>query len=126
MLLLQHRGVNGERKPGRPRKWSSDAERMRAYRDRQRDRSARLVDPAEAPEALIENRKLRERVDQLEEERDRLWSQIVRLQAELRARAVEPATPVTGSRPSDVPTSRAERRRREREAARRERRQKRS
>jgi hypothetical protein len=110
MLLLQHRGVDQERKPGMPRKWSSDAERMRAYRDRQRDRSARLVDPAEAPEALIENRKLRERVDQLE---DRLWSQIVRLQAELRARAIELATSVTGSRPSDIPTSRAERRRRE-------------
>jgi hypothetical protein len=125
-LVLQHGGVDDERKPGRPRKWSSDAERMRAYRDRQRDRAARLVDPAEAPEALIENRKLRERVDQLEDERDRLWSQIVRLQAELRARAIELATSVTGSRPSDVPTSRAERRRREREAARRERRQERS
>jgi hypothetical protein len=44
MLLLQHCGVDEERKPGRPRKWSSDAERMRAYRDRQRDRSARLTD----------------------------------------------------------------------------------
>jgi hypothetical protein len=61
--------VDDERKPGRPRKWSSDAERMRAYRDRQRDRSARRVDPAEAPEALIENRKLGERVVQLEDER---------------------------------------------------------
>jgi hypothetical protein len=49
-------------------------------------------DPAEAPEALIENRKLRERVDQLEDERDRLWSQIVRLQAELRARLTDQRT----------------------------------
>jgi hypothetical protein len=61
-----------KRKPGRPRKWSSDAERMRAHRARERERAARLVDPADAPDALAENRELRERVAQLEDERDRL------------------------------------------------------
>lgn len=65
-----------QRRPGRPRKWSSDAERMRAYRARERERTARLVDPANAPEALIENGKLRERIVQLEAERDRLLAPI--------------------------------------------------
>lgn len=46
-----------QRRPGRPRKWTSDAERMRAYRARERERTARLLDPADAPEALIENGK---------------------------------------------------------------------
>lgn len=113
-----------QRRPGRPRKWSSDAERMRAYRARQREQTARLVDPAGAPEALVENRRLRERIAQLEDERDRLWAQIVRLQGELRARATDhqmPETRVDGE-PSGLAVPRAERRRREREAARRERR----
>jgi len=127
-----------QRRPGRPRKWSSDAERMRAYRARERERTARLVDPVNAPEALIENGKLRERIVQLEAERDRLWAQIVRLQGELRASAT--AIPSTSSSPppsvtdhrmpetrvdgetSGLGLPRAERRRREREAARRERR----
>ena len=65
-----------QRRPGRPRKWSSDAERMRAYRARQRERTARLVDPANAPEALIENGKLRERIVQLEAQREPLWAQM--------------------------------------------------
>ena len=86
-----------QRRPGRPRKWSSDAERMRADRARERERTARLVDPADAPEALIENGKLRERIVQLEAERDRLWAQIVRLQGELRASAT--AIPSTSSSP---------------------------
>lgn len=113
-----------QRQPGRPRKWSSDAERMRAYRAGQRERTARLVDPAGVPEALMENRRLRERLAQLEDERDRLWAQIVRLHGELRARAMDhqmPETRVDGE-PSGLAIPRAERRRREREAARRERR----
>lgn len=57
---------------------------MRAYRARLRERSARLIDPSSAPEAVAENHRLRERVSQLEDERDRLWDQVVRLQAELR------------------------------------------
>lgn len=63
----------------------------------ERERTARLVDPANAPEALIENGKLRERIVQLEAERDRLWAQIVRLQGELRASAT--AIPSTSSSP---------------------------
>ena len=80
-----------QRRPGRPRKWSSDTERMRAYRARERERTARLVDP------LIENVKLRERIVQLEAERDRLWAQVVRVQGELRASAT--AFPTTSSSP---------------------------
>ena len=57
---------------------------MRAYRARQRERTARLVDPADAPDALVANRELRERIDQLTDERDRLWAQIVRLQQHIR------------------------------------------
>jgi hypothetical protein len=43
------------RRVGRPRKWASNAERMRAYRARQREVNARLVDPEAAPAALAEN-----------------------------------------------------------------------
>lgn len=97
---------------------------MRAYRTRQRERTARLVDPAEAPEALIDNRKLRDRIAQLEDERDRLWAQIIRVQGELRARTTDHHTPGTrvDGEPSGPALPRAERRRREREAARRARR----
>src|SRR5690606_33790775 len=113
------------RKPGRPRKWSSEAERMRAYRARLRERSARLVDPSAAPEAIDENHRLRERVSQLEVERDRLWAQVVRLQEELRniprrgARRSVDESPTAGKTQS---MSRAQRRRLERERARNERR----
>ena len=63
MTLRCHcRGMDGaQRRPGRPREWSSDTERMRAYCAHQRKRMDRLVDPAEAPDALVENRKLRDR-----------------------------------------------------------------
>ncbi|MAT06208.1 MAG: hypothetical protein CL424_14305, partial [Acidimicrobiaceae bacterium] len=86
--------------------------------------TARVVDPADAPDALVENCELRERVSQLEDERNRLWAQIIGLQAELRPCATEPPTPERRSDvpSSDLPISRAERRRREREAARRGRR----
>jgi hypothetical protein len=82
---------------------------MRAYRTGERERTARLVDPDEAPEALIENRKLRERVVQLEDERDRPWAQIIRLQGELRANSTDHRTPgirVDGELPgSTLPSS---------------------
>jgi hypothetical protein len=42
-----------------------DAERMRAYRARLRERSERLVDPDSASAAIVENRRLCERLDQL-------------------------------------------------------------
>jgi hypothetical protein len=98
---------------------------MRAYRARLRERSERLVDPSLAPAAVVENRRLRNRVAELEDERDRLWAQVVRLQEELRSigrrehsrGANESAT--AGNTPS---SSRAQRRRLERERARRERR----
>ena len=65
---------------------------MRPHRARERERTARLVDPANAPEELIENGKLREPVVQLEAERDRPWAQVVRLQGELRARLADQHT----------------------------------
>lgn len=114
-----------QRRPGRPRKWSSNAERMRAYRARQRERAARLVDPADAPAALAENRQLRERVVQLEEERDRLWAQVLRLQEELRVLQRACVSEASLRQPADAkspPLPRAQRRRLERERARNERR----
>lgn len=57
---------------------------MRAYRSRQRQRNARLVDPADAPNAVADNYELRERVDQLSGERDRPWAQILRLSDHIR------------------------------------------
>lgn len=94
---------------------------MRTYRARQRDRDARLVDPADAPSAFADNQDLNERVDQLVDERDRLWAQVVRLQE--RIRELERIDTVE-SLPSSVSSSsiglsRAQRRRLEREQARR-------
>ena len=115
--MVDPRGV------GRPRKWASNAERMRAYRARRHERDARLVDPDDAPTALADNVQLRERVDQLTDERDRLWAQIVRLQH--RIRELERAD---ARKPSALPSdavcglSRPERRRLEREQVRRQRR----
>jgi hypothetical protein len=86
---------------------------MRAYRARQRERTARLVDPADAPEAVAEVRPLRERIDELAGERDRLWAQVVRLQDHIRdlerCGADQPPVPSTSDQPRSL--SRAERRR---------------
>lgn len=98
---------------------------MRAYRARQRERAARLVDPADAPAALAENRQLRERVVQLEEERDRLWAQVLRLQEELRVLQRACVSEASSRQTADAtspPLPRAQRRRLERERARNERR----
>jgi hypothetical protein len=110
------------RRPGRPRKWESNAERMRAYRARQRQVAARMVDPAIAPEAAAEKHRLRERVDELEAERDRLWGQVERLQD--RIRHPERGDTSDANAAADVPRglTRAERRRLTRELARRQRR----
>jgi len=59
--------------PGRPRKWASNAERMRAYRAVERERRDALKGKHSAAE-------LAERVVELTGERDRLWQQVVRLQ----------------------------------------------
>jgi hypothetical protein len=81
-----------------------------------------MVDPAIAPDAAVENRRLRERVAQLEDERDRLWSQVGRLQD--RIRQLERGDTTDGNAVTDAPRalSRAERRRLARELARRQRR----
>ena len=94
---------------------------MRAYRARQRAHNARLVDPADAPEAVAEGRLMRERIDELTGERDRLWAQIVRLQEHIRdlerSGSGQPPAPRTSNQ--SPPLSRAERRRLQREQARR-------
>jgi predicted nuclease with TOPRIM domain len=94
---------------------------MRAYRVRQRQVAARMVDPALAPEAAAENDRLRERIAQLEDERDRLWGQVGRLQG--RIRELERGDTSDASAATDVPRGlgRAERRRLARELARRQR-----
>jgi hypothetical protein len=75
-----------------------------------------------APEAVAENRRLRERVAQLEAERDRLWSQVGRLQD--RVRQLERGDTSDGNAVTAAPRGlgRAERRRLARELARRQRR----
>jgi hypothetical protein len=95
---------------------------MRAYRVRQREVAARMVDLAIAPDAAAENRRLRERVAQLEAERDRLWSQVGRLQD--RIRQLERVDTSDGNAVTAGPgrLGRAERRRHARESARRQRR----
>jgi hypothetical protein len=81
-----------------------------------------MVDPAIAPEAAAENHRLRERVAELDAERDRLWGQVERLQD--RIRHLERGDTSDGNAPTDAPRGigRAERRRHARELARRQRR----
>jgi hypothetical protein len=113
--------MTGRSGVGRPRKWASNAERMRAYRARQRDRDARLVDPADAPRTVADNQRLRQRIAELTDERDRLWAQIVSLQLRLRdlERVSAGAPTVSSLNGTQIGLPRAERRRLEREQARR-------
>ena len=107
-----------DNRPGRPRKWTSNAERMRAYRAVERERREALRGHPDIAE-------MAERVVTLTAERDRLWQQVVRLQqrnAQLEnALAGHPlgAAPSTSAPVADVGPSRAERRRLEREQRRR-------
>ena len=96
---------------------------MRAYRARQRERNARLVDPADAPGALADNHGLQERVDQLTDERDRLWAQVLRLQAHIREleRAGDGQRPAPSTSDRRRALSRTERRRRAGERTRQQR-----
>jgi hypothetical protein len=105
-------------RPGRPRKWISNAERMRAYRAVERARREALRGHHDVGE-------MAERVVDLTAERDRLWQQVVRLQQRiaqlenaLAGRAPEP-TATTPAPAAHVGPSRAERRRLEREQQRR-------
>jgi len=106
--------------PGRPRKWTSNAERMRAYRAVERERRDALKGKHSAAE-------LAERVVELTGERDRLWQQVVRLQqrvAQLESQLAghpPPASPTATAPSTSGGLSRAERRRLEREQARRRR-----
>ena len=107
-----------ENGPGRPRKWSSNAERMRAYRAVERQRREALRGKHDISE-------MAERVVELTAERDRLWQQVVRLQQRiaqlenaLAGHTLEP-TPPTPAPAAPVGPSRAERRRLEREQQRR-------
>ena len=116
-------GMVDEPGPGRPRKWADNAERMRAYRAGERERRDALRGDHTTSE-------LAERVVELTGERDRLWTQIVRLQQRIaqleNALAGHPAidTPTDPTPAATSPQnglSRAERRRLEREQQRRQR-----
>src|SRR5262245_47544332 len=113
---------DGPRRPGRPRKWGSNAERMRAYRARQRQVTAPTVDLAAATEAAAENHRLRERVAQLEDERDRLWAQIRRVHDRIRELERGDAADESAATKAPSGLARAERRRLARELARQQRR----
>ena len=107
-----------EHRAGRPRKWASNAERMRAYRAVERERR-------EALRGRHDIAQMAERVVELTVERDRLWQQVVRLQQRiaqlenaLAGHTLEP-TPATPAPAALLGPSRAERRRLEREQQRR-------
>ena len=107
-----------ENRPGRPRKWTSNAERMRAYRAVDRERREALRGRHDISE-------MAERVVVVTAERDRLWRQVVRLQQRIaqleNALAGHPTDATTSTRApaATVGLSRAERRRLEREQQRR-------
>ena len=110
-------GMDDQPGPGRPRKWASNAERMRAYRASERERRDALRGQHSTAE-------LAERVVELTAERDRLWAQVVRLQQHVAHLENQLAGPPPPAYPPTPPTavpglSRAERRRLEREQARR-------
>jgi hypothetical protein len=107
-----------ENRPGRPRKWASNAERMRVYRAVERERREALRGQHNIAE-------MAERVVTVTAERDRLCQQVVRLQQRIaqleNALAVHPID-ATSSRRAPAATvglSRAERRRLQREQQRR-------
>jgi predicted nucleic acid-binding Zn-ribbon protein len=62
-----------EHRADRPRKWASNAERMRAYRAVERERREALRGHHDISD-------MAERVVELTVERDRIWQQVVRLQ----------------------------------------------
>src|SRR5580765_5681753 len=104
---------------GRPRKWASNAERMRAYRARQRERPGGPLDRSDFPGVALDRLLPRDRVAELTDERDRLWAQIVRLRQQIRDLERTNAGAPPAARSGAVNgLSRAERRRLEREQAR--------
>lgn len=113
-------GMGEQPGPGRPRKWASNAERMRAYRAAERERRDALKGKHSTAE-------IAERVVELTSERDHLWQQVVRLQqhvAQLENQLAghpQPASPTAVAPSAPGGLSRAERRRLEREQARRRR-----
>ena len=107
-----------ENRPGRPRKWANNAERMRAYRSVERERREALRGHHDIAE-------MAERVVTVTAERDRLWQQVVRLQQRIaqleNALAGHPldAGTSTSAPVAIVGLARAERRRLERKQQRR-------
>ena len=81
-----------------------------------------MVDRAIAPKAAAENRRLRERVAQLEAERDRLWGQVEHLQNRIRRFKCGDTSDGNAVTAAPEGLGRAERRRLARELARRQRR----
>jgi hypothetical protein len=116
-------GMADQPGPGRPRKWASNAERMRAYRAGERERREALRGDHSVAG-------LAERVVELTGERDRLWAQVVRLQQRIAQLENALAGHPSADTPTDLPAaatgpqsglSRAERRRLKREQQRRQR-----
>ena len=106
-----------ENRPGRPRKWTDNAERMRAYRAVEREHREALRGHHDIAE-------MAERVVALTAERDRLWQQVVRLHQRIaqleNALAGHPSDAASSTcTPGATGLSRAERRRLERESQRR-------
>ena len=75
--------VDGERRPGRPRKWANDAERARQYRRR------KAAEQADVDALRRDRRELRQQLANAEDERDRLRRELD--SAGLRARRAEEA-----------------------------------
>ena len=71
-------GPVAKRGRGRPRKWASDAERVRAWRAAERARRELWAGDVDL-DAIVA------KVQQVEAERDRVWQQVLALQAEVRA-----------------------------------------
>ena len=106
--------------PGRPRKWADNAERMRAYRTVQRQQRDALHGDTDTVA-------LARRVVELTGERDRLWTQVARLQQHIAvlenqlAGHSAPAQPRTAVEGPLSALSRAQRRQAERDQRRRQR-----
>lgn len=69
---------------GRPRKWASDAERVRAWRAAERARRQLM-------RGEVDVGAMAEKLRRAEEERDRNWEQVLELQKALRAAETHPA-----------------------------------
>ena len=114
-----------QRGPGRPRKWDSDAERMRAYRARKRAERESLERRADQGELFERFRTVTGERDALRREVNELRARVRALETEVARADSSRAEPLPRTDENDANSagpfkpSRAERRRREREARKR-------